>query len=74
MDQEEKARIDIEDDQEEILSNEKIFTYSRVPVYEDTIDHVIGILDTVKLMKKILNGEEINIREMLTCIVYALFI
>lgn len=58
--------IDIEDDQEEILSNEKIFTYSRVPVYEDTIDHVIGILDTVKLMKKILNGEEINIREMLT--------
>ena len=58
--------IDIEDDQEEILSNEKIFTYSRVPVYEDTIDHVIGILDTVKLMKKILNGDEINIREMLT--------
>ena len=57
--------IDIEDDQVEILANEEIYRYSRVPVYEDTIDHVIGILDTTILMKKILNGEEINIREML---------
>lgn len=57
--------IDIEDDQAEILANEEIYRYSRVPVYEDTIDHVIGILDTTSLMKKILNGEEINIREML---------
>lgn len=58
--------IDIEDDQTEILSNEEIYRYSRVPVYEDTIDHVIGILNTTELMKKILNGQEINIREMLT--------
>ena len=58
--------IDIEDEQDEILANEEIYRYSRVPVYEDTIDHVIGILDTVKLMKKILNGEEIDIRSMLT--------
>ncbi len=57
--------IDIEDNQEEILANEEIYRYSRVPVYEDTIDHVIGILNTTELMKKILNGDEINIREML---------
>lgn len=62
--------IDIEDNQEEILSNEEIYRYSRVPVYEDTIDHVIGILNTSLLMKKILNGEEINIREMLTTPMY----
>lgn len=57
--------INIEDDQEEILSNEDVFRYSRVPVYEDTIDNVIGILSTTTLIKKILKGEEINLREML---------
>lgn len=58
--------INIEDDKEEILSNEEIFRYSRVPVYEDTVDHIIGILNTTELMRKILNGEEIDIRSMLT--------
>ena len=58
--------INIEDDQEEILANEEIFRYSRVPVYEDTIDNVIGILNTTALMKKILNGETIDLRQMLT--------
>ena len=58
--------IDIDDDQAEILSNEEIFRFSRVPVYEDTIDHVIGILNTVELMKRILTGKKIHIRTMLT--------
>ncbi len=58
--------IDIEDEQAEILQNEKIFRYSRVPVYENTIDNIIGILNTTELMKKILNGEDIDLRAMLT--------
>lgn len=57
--------VDIDDDQEEILSNEEIFRFSRVPVYEDTIDNVIGILNTTTLMKKILAGEKIDLRSML---------
>lgn len=57
--------IDIDNNQEDILKNEQIFRYSRVPVYEDTIDHVIGILNTTSLMKKILNGEQIDLRSML---------
>ena len=57
--------IDIDDNQEDILKNEQIFRYSRVPVYEDTIDHVIGILNTTSLMKKILTGEQIDLRSML---------
>lgn len=57
--------IDIDDNQEDILKNEQIFRYSRVPVYEDTIDYVIGILNTTSLMKKILNGEQIDLRSML---------
>lgn len=62
--------INIEDDQEEILSNDEIFRYSRVPVYEDTIDNVIGILNTTALMKKILKGEAIDLRKMLTTPMY----
>ena len=58
--------IDIDDENAEILDNEEIFRYSRVPVYEDTIDHVIGILNTTELMKKILNHEPFEIRQMLT--------
>lgn len=58
--------IDIEDDKQEILNNEEIFRFSRVPVYEDTIDHIIGILNTTELMKKILNGDEIDLRSMLS--------
>ena len=58
--------IDIDDNQDDILKNDQIFRYSRVPVYEDTIDHVIGILNTTNLMKKILNGEQIDLRSMLT--------
>ncbi len=57
--------IDIDDDQEDILKDEDLFRYSRVLVYEDTIDNVIGILNTTSLMKKMLKGAEINIRKML---------
>ncbi len=58
--------IDIDDSTEEILNDELIFKYSRVPVYEDTIDNIIGVLNTTDLMKKVLAHDEINIREMLT--------
>lgn len=58
--------IDIDDPTEEILNDELIFKYSRVPVYEDTIDNIIGVLNTTDLMKKVLAHDEINIREMLT--------
>lgn len=57
--------IDIDDNQEEILTNEEIFRFSRVPVYEDTIDNIIGILNTTTLMKKMLIGEKIELRKML---------
>lgn len=58
--------IDIDDSTEEILNDELIYKYSRVPVYEDTIDNIIGVLNTTDLMKKVLAHEEINIRSMLT--------
>lgn len=36
--------IDVNDDIEEILDSLLVLNYSRVPVYEDTIDNIIGIL------------------------------
>lgn len=57
--------IDIEDNQAEILANDEIYKFSRVPVYDGSIDNIIGILNTTDLMKLILAKQEINIRSML---------
>ena len=57
--------IDIEDDKDTILANELIYKYSRVPVYEGTIDNIIGILNTTDLIKLILTKQDIDLRSML---------
>ena len=58
--------INIDDSTDEILNDELIYKYSRVPVYEDTIDNIIGILNTTELIKKVLSNEPIDIRSMLS--------
>ena len=57
--------FDIDDDIKEITENEWLFDYSRVPVYENTIDNIIGIIPIKLLSKKLLNKEEINIKELM---------
>ena len=57
--------IDIDDPLKESMRDEEIYRYSRVPVYEDTIDNIIGILNTTDLMKLILTHQEIDIRSLL---------
>jgi CBS domain containing-hemolysin-like protein len=39
--------------------------YSRVPIYENTIDNVIGVLQTRKYLKGMLNNEVVDIREIM---------
>jgi len=39
--------------------------YSRVPVYEEDIDHVIGILSESDFLSRLVQQKEVNIRELL---------
>lgn len=56
---------DIDDDIEELMKDSDIFKYSRVPVYEDTIDNIIGILPTKLLLKLILSKKKIKVKELI---------
>ncbi|WP_110113837.1 hemolysin family protein [Bacillus sp. CGMCC 1.16541] len=38
--------------------------YSRVPVYEDNIDNIIGILSEREFLSHLVQGKEVNIREL----------
>lgn len=58
--------FDIEDDIQELITNENIFMYSRIPIYEETLDNIIGILPTKVLLKLMLDEKQVNLRELLT--------
>ncbi len=65
--------IDIEDPWEEILDKVRKSHYTRLPVYQESIDHVIGILHINRFLKA-LTGEnkQIDLRSLLNdpCYVY----
>jgi CBS domain containing-hemolysin-like protein len=64
--------IDIDDPWEEILHTIDASPYSRIPVYEDSVDHVIGILSLNRFLKAMIDKEKVEIRSLLlpTCYVY----
>ena len=60
------AAIDIEDSPDEILAQIKAQNHSRLPVYEGSIDNIIGILQIRKYIKAYLRlGSAIDLRPLL---------
>lgn len=57
--------INVEDSIEEIMKDEEIFVHSRIPVYEETIDNIIGVLPIKILLRTILKGEKVDIRQLI---------
>ena len=58
--------IDIEDSPEEILKQIREQSHSRLPVYEESIDHIIGILRIRRYLRAYLDqGKNVNIRKLL---------
>ena len=64
--------IDIDDDWEEILKFIDGCSYSRIPVYEDSVDNIIGVLYLNHLLKALTDEEKPDIRSLLMppCYVY----
>lgn len=64
--------IDINDDRSEILRILGSSRYSRIPVYEDSPDNIIGILSLKHMLKAMLDDKDVDIRSQLMkpCFVY----
>jgi CBS domain containing-hemolysin-like protein len=58
--------VDVEDSFDEVLETANGSIYSRIPVYEDTIDNIIGILHLNHFYKELSTGRKnFDIREIL---------
>ena len=67
--------IDIDDPWEEILHTIDTSPFSRIPVYEDSVDHVIGILSLNRFLKAMIDRDKVEVTEIRklllpTCYVY----
>ena len=57
--------IDIDDPMDEIMKVIQTSPFSRIPVYEDTIDNIIGILHLNQCLKLLAAGQTPDLRKML---------
>jgi len=61
----EMTALDIHDPVEELIQTALHSEFSRIPVYEDTIDNIIGILPVNQLLKELLDTPTPDIRGLL---------
>ena len=64
--------IDVNDDRDEIMRVLGNSRYSRIPVYEDSPDNIIGILSLKHMLKAMLDDKDVDLRSQLMkpCFVY----
>ena len=66
------ASVDIEDAERDLKEIIKNITYSRIPVYEDSIDDIIGVLHIKELAHKIIEDDrDFKVRDILKPAFYA---
>ena len=66
------SAFDIEDDLSKLMHDPDLLSYSRIPVYRETVDNIIGILPTKKLLKAVASQplDSILLEELLSPPVY----
>ena len=57
--------LDIEDDNEELLEKILKSKYTRLPVYRETPDHIVGLIHVTQVLRDLAQGENLNIQEMM---------
>ena len=57
--------FDIEDDSQHLVLHPDIFSYSRIPIFDQTLDKIIGILPTKRLYKRFLQKIAIDLPALL---------
>lgn len=62
--------LDIDDDWEELLETIENVPYSRLPVYEDSVDNIIGVLYLNKFYRQLVDADRLDIRALLSTPVY----
>jgi len=58
--------LDIEEDQQEIVRVATGKKFSRIPVYEGTIDNIIGFVQSREILKRIVQGRPIRLKNLMT--------
>lgn len=66
--------IDIEDEMDEIIDIVLDSPYSRIPVYEETIDNIVGVLYVDHLLEKLADKEDIDKDEFNSILIDAFFV
>lgn len=62
--------VDIDDEPDEIISTILNSNYSRIPVYEDTIDNIIGVIHLNEVLKAITDYKPLDLREHMLPVCY----
>ncbi len=57
--------FDIEDDIEDFINEKELLNYAFIPVYEDNLDNILGVISTKQVIKKTLNHEKIDVKSLL---------
>ena len=62
--------LDIDEEQPEIVRVATGKKFSRIPVYEGTIDNIVGVVQSREILKRIIQGRPIRLKNLMTKATY----